>query len=89
VIKHRIRDGMGMRGGMVLLALDQRLDPYDEKPVYERLPLAGLVRLAEFLGCNPVGPFVSEGAHRHALIRAITRREAVIARGPKSKRWER
>lgn len=88
-MSHRLHDGrsVAMTGGMVLLGLDHRVDPYDGQRAYHRVPLAGLVRLAAFLGVVPEGPFVSEGAQRHALVRAIARAEACLAKGPKKNRW--
>jgi hypothetical protein len=69
---------MAMSGGMVLLSAD----------TLHGASLDGLRRLAAWLGVAPDGPWASDGARRHALVKAILRAQACIAKGPTSKRWD-
>ncbi len=74
---HATRD-VAMAGGMVLLSESQ----------LQRAPLAGLQRIAAWLAVSPRGPWGSDAAQRHDLVKAILRAQAVIAKGPRSKRWD-
>lgn len=55
----------------------------------QRARIDGLVRLAMWLGVSPAGPWSTEGARRHDLVRAIMATEKRLARRPRARRWER
>ena len=74
---HASRD-VAMAGGMVLLSEAQ----------LQRAPLDGLRRMAAWLQASPSGPWTSDGAQRHSLVKAILRAQATLAKGPRAKRWD-
>lgn len=67
-----------MAGGMVLLSEAQ----------LQRAPLDGLRRIAAWLHAAPDGPWATDGAQRHALVKAILSAQKAIVKRPRAKRWD-
>ena len=67
-----------MAGGMVLLAYDG----------LHGAPVDGLVRLANWLGVAPYGPWPTVGAQRHALVGAVAAAEKRLSKMPRAVRHD-